>query len=393
MSRHIGVVTTARSDFGCLTGVCQLLQASTDLRLSIYAGGMHLSDRHGMTIEEIRESGFEGELVEVHADQPNDLATSVGHAMAAGVAGFTRAFTDLRPDLLVILGDRYDALPAAVAAMPWNIPIAHLCGGEITEGQIDEMIRHALTKLSHLHFVTHTKHAQRVAQLGEEPWRIMISGHPSLDGIDNLPTKARCDLFAEFSLDHARPLMLFTQHPETLKPDESGRLAQTVLDAVGELDTQILFTYPNSDSGSDTIINKIETFVTGRPDCSVVPSLGRLRYFNFLRFADCMVGNSSSGIIDAASFELPVLNIGDRQRGRIAPPNVVSVPPSAAAIRAGLQRVRDPEFRKRLAGIRNPYGDGSAARRIVDRLREIPLDRRLIRKQFVDMDCSHRPIA
>ncbi len=383
--RHIGVVTTARSDFGCLTDVCRLLQSADDVRLTLLVGGMHLSDRHGRTIDEIRASGFDQEIVQVPADQSDDTPTGVGDAMATAVARFNQAYADARPDLLLILGDRYDAFPAAVAAIPWNIPIAHLCGGEITEGQIDEVIRHAFTKFSHLHLVTHAAHAKRVAQLGEEPWRITVTGHPSLDGLDDLPTKSKNDLYKELGLDPARPLILYTQHPETLDPDATGALTDLILGHVGAQDAPVLFTYPNSDTGSDTIIAKISAFQQQRSDCVAVPSLGRQRYFNVLRYAECMVGNSSSGIIDAASFELPVLNIGNRQQGRITPPNVVSVPASASEIEAGLHRVRSQAFRDSLAGLVNPYGTGNAAERIVERLRTVPLGPELIRKRFVDL--------
>ncbi len=382
--RFIGVATSARSDFGLLTPLIEALLADSDFAVKVFATGMHFSKQHGNTIDEIRDKGLADRLVEIPCFPEQDTPEALAESMAAELSGFGRAFATEKPDILVILGDRYDILPAAVAALNFNIPIAHISGGEITEGVIDDTVRHAITKMSHLHFPNHEEYKQRLLQLGEEPWRITVCGEPGLDDIDRLPFKTRADIYDELGFAEDRPLTAFTFHPETLNPAGSADAIATILDAAIKVDSQIIFTYPNADAGSQPIIDAIRKFCADREDCRFHASLGRVRYYNLLKYADCMVGNSSSGIVEAASFNLPVVNIGDRQKGRLSSNNVISVPLNADAIAKAWMSALSGDFRQSLANLENPFSNGKAVESILSVLKSTPLDKTLITKRFID---------
>ena len=255
--RHIGVVTSARSDFGLLTPLLDALYGDADISLGIYATGMHFSDVHGNTIDEIRSMPFAGELVEVPCPPANDSAAAIGSGMAAGLAGFSEAFTSRKPDIVVVLGDRYDILPAVICALNFNIPVAHISGGEVTEGVIDDSIRHAITKMSHLHFTAHEDYSRRVVQLGEEPWRVTATGEPGLDAIESFDFKNRADVLDELGLSENSPITVFTYHPETIGPSESRADIDAILAAAAQVDSQMVFTYPNADPGTLSYPNAV----------------------------------------------------------------------------------------------------------------------------------------
>ncbi|MBM3580963.1 MAG: UDP-N-acetylglucosamine 2-epimerase (hydrolyzing), partial [Alphaproteobacteria bacterium] len=378
--RRIGIVTSARSDFGLLRGLIDAVRAAPELELIVYATGMHHSRNHGYTLDEVKAAGFAEALVEIPSFQGGDSPEAVARTVAAGVSGFAAAFAGLRPDILVVLGDRYDSYPAALAALPFAIPIAHVSGGESTEGAIDEAIRHSLTKLAHLHFPSHQVYARRIRQMGEEAWRITLSGQPGLDALVAFRPRPRADVIRVLGLDPARPVSLLTYHPETLAADKTANAIAAVLQAAHTIDSQIVFTAPNADTGNAPIREAVAAFAIARPGCVYRESLGRDLYLELLNHADCMVGNSSSGIIEAASFKLPVVDIGDRQKGRLADRNVIRCPGDAAAIADAWRRALDPAFRAGLAGLVNSYGDGHAVPRILAVLQSVPLDRRLIVK-------------
>jgi UDP-hydrolysing UDP-N-acetyl-D-glucosamine 2-epimerase len=382
--RRIGIVTSARSDFGLLRGLMDAVRAAPELDLIVYATGMHHSRAHGHTLDEVKTAGFAGALVEVPSFQGGDSPEAAARTIAAGVSGFAAAFANPRPDILVVLGDRYDSYPAALAALPFAIPIAHISGGESTEGAIDEAIRHSLTKLAHLHFPSHEVYARRIRQMGEEAWRVTLSGQPGLDALVAFRPRPRADVIGALGLDPKRPVSLLTYHPETLAAEETTNAIAAVLKAAAGIDSQIVFTAPNADTGNAPIREAIAAFAAGRPGCVYRESLGRDLYLELLAHADCMVGNSSSGIIEAASFKLPAVNIGDRQKGRLADRNVISCAGDAAAIADAWRRALDPAFRAGLAGLVNSYGDGRAVPRILAVLKSVALDRRLIVKIFAD---------
>jgi UDP-hydrolysing UDP-N-acetyl-D-glucosamine 2-epimerase len=392
MGRLIGIVTSARADFGPLAPLMSAVKKDPDLDLLIYVTGLHFSKVHGDTIREIVDKGFENELVEVVALCPDGSAEETAIAMGDGVSAFARAFTKHRPDVLVVMGDRFDMLPAPIAAVPFNIPIAHISGGEITEGVIDDAIRHATSKFSHIHFASMNMYADNLRQMGEEDWRVKVVGEPGLDITRNYPDQDRESFFADIEMSPGLPLTLFTYHPESLFPEKTGEAISQVLEAASNIETQILFTSPNNDPGSAEILKAITDFTNFKKTCRLVRSLGRHRFFNALAFVDCMVGNSSAGIVESASFKLPTVNIGDRQTGRAAPENVIQTTGDKDNVEASWRRALSEKFRGDCVNVTNPYGDGHASDRIVETLKSIDLGPNLLRKKFFDYASVSRAI-
>jgi UDP-hydrolysing UDP-N-acetyl-D-glucosamine 2-epimerase len=381
MSRVIGVITVARSDWDYLVPVLEAIRdAGLDLRL--YVGGSHLSERFGRTVSVIEKAGWPiAARVEMlgSGDTPADMAAAASRATAGLAAEFARH----RPDLLLILGDRIEMLGAAVAALPFAIPVAHIHGGEITEGAIDEQARHAITKLAHLHFTSAEPYAHRIRQMGEEPWRVHCVGAPSLDGLRRLVPLPRAELAARIGLPLRRPTLLVTFHPVTLELADTARHVEELAAALSSVDGDVVITYPGADAAHRTIVERWTALAATRPGTRLVPSLGYDVYGSLLREADAMVGNSSSGIIESELFRLPVVNIGTRQQGRLRNRNVIDVGYARADITAGIVRALDPAFRRGLADMESFYGDGSAAPRIASVLRDVELEG-LARKRFVD---------
>lgn len=385
MSRAIGVVTVGRSDYDIYVPVLRAVDDDPELTLRLLVTGAHLSPEYGRSVERIEGDGFPiHERIEMLLS--SDTPQGIGKSTALGVAGFSQSFAASAPDILLVLGDRFEMLSAAVAALPFNIPIAHIHGGEATEGAIDESIRHAITKMSHLHFVATDAYAERVVQMGEEPSRVTVSGAPALDSLDGEPDVPTPELESFLGIGLPEPPVLVTLHPVTLDVDRTEEHVSALLEALDRTEAPLIVTYPNADTGSRTILRALEAFSGERDHVALVSGLGRRRYFAVMRRARAMVGNSSSGIIEAASFELPVVNIGDRQRGRIRPPNVIDVGTGPEEILDGLRRATDPDFKARLAGMENPYGDGRAAERIVRVLKSTPLGRELLTKRFHCLD-------
>jgi UDP-hydrolysing UDP-N-acetyl-D-glucosamine 2-epimerase len=379
--RSIGIVTVARSDYGIYLPVLRRINANPELELRIIAAGMHLSPEFGMTADVIEKDGFAiDERVEmlVSSDTPEGISKSIG----LGIIGFSQVYARKRPDILVVLGDRFEMLAAAAASLPFSIPIAHLHGGESTEGLIDEPIRHSITKMSHLHFASAEFYAKRIMQMGEEPWRVTVSGAPSLDNLNEIELLSRDDLSTRFGIAD-EPFLLVTIHPVTLEYERTEEQAAEMLNAIGESGMQTVFTYPNADTKGRAIIEAINRFADGNPKAKCLVNVGTQAYFSLMAHAAAMVGNSSSGIIEAASFRLPVVNIGNRQRGRIHRENVIDVPCERASIAEAIRRAVSADFSKSLDGLVNPYGDGHASERIVERLKSVELDS-LIIKRFHD---------
>lgn len=381
--RTIGVVTVGRSDFGILLPILRRILADSELRLHLIVGGAHLSSGHGHTIDDIIAAGIPvGARVQMLLadDSPESIAKSMG----LGTLAFAQCYAHQPPDLLVALGDRYEMHSAVIAALPFRIPIAHIHGGEVTQGAIDEAFRHSITKCSHLHFASTQEHADRIVRLGEEPWRVRVSGAPSLDNLDALGRMSREELAATFDLPLQAAPLLVTYHPVTLQYHQVREQIDELLAALSEFDLPIVFTAPNADTNGRIIIDRIRDFVRSRPTARLVENLGTDAYFSMMRHAAAMVGNSSSGIIEAASFGLPVVNIGIRQAGRPFGKNVVATDNSRESIIAGVRRVLRPEFRDGLQGMTNIYGSGRAAATIVDALKSIAIDDHLLIKRFYD---------
>ncbi len=384
MKRIIGVVTSSRSDYGSVLPILRKIQANAELRLHLIVAGMHLSPEFGLTVKGIEADGFAiGERIEMllSSDTPEGIAKSMG----LGVIGFAQAYARFRPDILLVLGDRFEMYGAALAALPFNIPVSHVHGGEITQGAIDDSLRHSITKLSHLHFVATKEYARRVLQMGEESWRVIVSGAPCLDSLHSARVLEPKELAERYGLRLQEPPLLVTYHPVTLEYEETERQVRELLDALRACTLPVVFTMPNADTNGRIIRKLIEDFVSMTSSAQMVANLGLEGYSSLMRRALAMVGNSSSGIIEAPLFGLPVVNIGTRQQGRLRAENVIDVGYHREEILKGIRKAVVPEFRARLAGKPNPYGNGCASEVIVKRLQEVPLDRKLIQKCFVDV--------
>ena len=384
MARTIGVVTVARSDYGHLVPLLEALRDTPGITLQLYVAGGHLSPRFGETVSAIEADGWPISA-RIETTGASDAAVDVAAGTGAGVVGFARAFAAGRPDLIVLLGDRAEMLAAAVAALPLTIPVAHLHGGEVTEGAIDEQARHAITKLAHLHFPAAEPYARRIRQMGEEPRRVQCVGAPGLDRFARLAAVPREELARRIGLPLRRPTLLVTFHPVTLEPGEAGRHSAELAGALEMVDGDVVITYPGADAAYETVIRRLESLAATRPGTRMIAALGEDGYGALLREADVMVGNSSSGLIEAPSFGLPVVNVGIRQQGRLRAANVIDVGHGREEIAAGIRRALAPGFRAALRGLVNPYGDGHAAPRIARVLRETELGPRLVRKRFVDL--------
>lgn len=383
MKRKVCVVTGTRAEYGLLRWVIEGIAASSGLELQLVATGMHLSPEFGLTYREIEKDGFRlDDKIEllVSADTPSGIAKSMG----LGLIGFGDSLARLRPDLLLVLGDRFEIFTAAAAAMVARVPIAHLHGGEATEGLIDEAIRHSVTKMSHLHFVATDEYRRRVIQLGEQPARVFTVGGLGIDNIRRLKLLDRAALEASLGFALGRRTLLITFHPVTLEHTTSGAQMRELLAALeGRPDTTLLFTLPNADTDSRVLIEMIEKFAASHPGAHAVTSLGQLRYLSCLQFVDGVVGNSSSGLTEAPSFRIGTVNVGDRQHGRMKAASVIDCPPERGAIGAALARLYDPAFKTDLAAVRNPYGEGGASARVVAEIEKADL-RDILKKRFFD---------
>jgi UDP-hydrolysing UDP-N-acetyl-D-glucosamine 2-epimerase len=302
--------------------------------------------------------------------------------MGLGTIGFAQAYARSRPDLLLVLGDRFEMHAAVVTALPFKLPVAHIHGGELTEGAIDDALRHSITKMSHLHFVATEPYAQRVIQMGEEPWRVVVSGAPSLDNLRHVPLLSREALADRYDVDLDDPFFLVTYHPVTLEYEQTRSQIDALLAALEEIGATVIFTYPNADTGSRLIIERVRDFIADHQRAYFLVNLGTQGYFSMMNHATAMIGNSSSGIIEAASFQLPVVNIGIRQRGRVRGENVIDVGYSKEEILAGIEQATAPSFQRAISNLVNPYGDGQAAERIVEKLRQVELGQSLLLKSF-----------
>lgn len=382
--RTIAVVTTSMADYGVYLPLLRRIQSDASLRLALVVSGSHLMPTFGLSVTTIEADGFD---VAARVDAPlsADTPEATATAMGSGLQGFGRAFASLKPDVAVVLGDRYEMSVAALAALPFRLPVAHIHGGELTTGAFDDALRHSVTKLSHLHFVSTAEYARRVRQMGEEPWRVTVSGAPSLDNLRAVRLQTREELEARLGLRLGSRFLLMTFHPATLERADPGEQAQMLLEAVVATGLPCVITLPNADPGGLAIRSVIGRMAAVHSQLRPVESVGTEAYFSLMKLAAAMAGNSSSGLIEAASFELPVLNVGSRQAGRVRAPNVIDVEPDAAAIAAGLGRALDPDFRAALRGLSNPYGDGHAADRIVERLATVELGAGLVTKRFVDL--------
>jgi GDP/UDP-N,N'-diacetylbacillosamine 2-epimerase (hydrolysing) len=386
--RRICVITGARADYGLLFWLLREIESDPRLELQLAVTGMHLEKRFGRTVREIRRDGFRI-ASEVPIRLVSDTPAAVANSMGMATAGFARAFAKLRPDIIVVLGDRFEIFAAAAAAVVACIPLAHIHGGETTEGAIDEAFRHSLTKMSHVHFAAAEAYRGRIIQMGEDPRRVHTVGALGLDNIRKLGLLGRRELEGRLGIRLARRNLLVTFHPATLEAGAAAAQFRNLLAALGELDDcALIFTMPNADPGGRALFPLVEAFVAEDPGSRVAfDSMGSLFYLSAMAAADAVVGNSSSGILEAPSLKIATLNIGDRQRGRLRAASVVDCGTTLAQIRGGLRRIQSAAFRRKLEGTISPYGRPGASRKIAKILAELDLDG-LVRKPFHDLPGS-----
>jgi len=382
--RKICVITTNRAEYGLLYWLMKGIRSDPFFQLQVVVTGAHLSAEFGSTIDRIREDGFKVDRsfdLELFGDKVLDIT----HSLALALEGFGASFQTLKPDLIVILGDRFEILGAATAALIANIPVAHLHGGELTEGAIDDAIRHAVTKLSHLHFAAAESYRNRIIQLGEQPDRVFMVGGLGIDNINKINLLSKSELEQEICLTFNKHNLLITYHPETLDSGKAGEQIGALLAALDKLaDTHLIFTMPNADTGHRIIVDKIQSFVLARRGRAIlIPSMGQVNYLSTMKLMDAVVGNSSSGIIEAPSFGIGTINIGKRQDGRLRADSVIDCGTSEEDITNAFARLYSPAFREKLKNIINPYGTGGAAEKILAVLKEVDVND-LIIKRFYD---------
>jgi GDP/UDP-N,N'-diacetylbacillosamine 2-epimerase (hydrolysing) len=389
MSRKICVVTGTRAEFGLLRWLMQDVQDTPGLELQVLATGMHLSPEFGLTYREIEQAGFALDA-KVEMLLSADTATAVTKSMGLGLIGFADAYERLAPDLIVLLGDRFEIFAAAAAALIAGIPLAHLHGGETTEGAFDEAFRHSITKMAHLHFVAAEDYRRRVIQLGEQPERVFLVGGLGIDAIQRLTLLERDALEASLDFKLGPRNLLVTFHPVTLEGQSSAQQMAELLAALGQLkDTHLIFTMPNEDTGGRELAAMVDAFVATHPNARVYASLGQLRYLSCMKLVDGVVGNSSSGLAEAPSMGIGTVNIGDRQKGRLQAASVIDCPPEREAISGAIQRLYVPDFRAALPTTSNPYGDGGASTKIVQIIKDHPLVG-ILKKSFYDLAANSK---
>jgi len=385
MNRKICIVTGTRAEFGLLRCLMELTKGHPTLTLQIIATGMHLSPDFGSTYKEIEDSGFKIDA-KVEMLLSGDTSSAVTKSMGLGMIGFSDAFERLSPDILVVLGDRFEIFSATSAAMIANIPVAHLHGGETTEGAFDEAIRHSISKMSHLHFVAAKEYRQRVIQLGEHPERVFDVGGMGVDAIKRIKLMSTEELQTALGIKLGVRNLLITFHPVTLESrDSSIAHMKELLKALSRLqDTTLIFTMPNADSGRGELGNLVTDYVDSHPNASVYKSLGQYRYLSCLAHVDGVVGNSSSGLLEAPSFKIGTINIGDRQKGRLRAQSVIDCEPISESIITGLKTLYSAEFQDNLKVVQSPYGEGNSSEFIVKVLSECNLQD-ICKKEFYDL--------
>lgn len=383
--RRICVVTGSRAEYGLLQGLIKEIQDSQDLELQLVVAGMHLSPEFGLTYREIEKDGFEIDR-KVDMGLTSDTSVGIANSIGLGTIGFGEAFHALKPDLLVLLGDRFELLAAASAALVALIPIAHIHGGELTEGAYDDAIRHSITKMAHLHFTASEVYSSRVIQLGEQPKKVFCVGALGIDNIVRLPLLKKDEVEKYIGLSLRGKSLLVTWHPETLNPKSTYEEFQNLLDVLQNYEsTNIVFTKSNADNDGSRINQMIDEFVLKYPENVVVhTSLGQLRYLSTLKYVSGVVGNSSSGIIEAPSLQKGTVNIGNRQLGRLRAASVIDCRPDVQSIKNALDTLFSSQFQSSLPKVSSPYGGSDVARKIACILKNCSLDG-IVRKRFFDI--------
>jgi UDP-N-acetylglucosamine 2-epimerase (non-hydrolysing)/GDP/UDP-N,N'-diacetylbacillosamine 2-epimerase (hydrolysing) len=375
--RRIGVVTTSRADYSHLYWPLRELQAHPETELGVFALGPHLSPEFGTTVHEIERDGFPIQA-RIECLLSSDTDTGMAKTIGLAILSLADALTAWRPDILLLIADRYEMLAPAATALALRIPIAHIEGGEVSQGAIDDQVRNALTKMAHVHFTSTETARRRVIAMGEETWRVHCAGAPSLDHLSRSKLLDRASLEERLGVQLSSPSLIAAWHPVTILRDTNAE-ADALFAALAQIRGQILFIYPNADAGSHALIERTRALSETREKTCIFVNLDAVTYWSLLGQVDGMVGNSSSGIMEAASFALPAVNVGMRQQGRERARNIIDAPAHTNAICAALTQALNPAFRAGLLGMGNPYGDGTAAVRIANVLATISLEGLLIK--------------
>lgn len=380
--RKIAVVTGTRAEYGLLHPIMTAIKKDKNMELCIIATGMHLSYEFGHTVDYIESDGFKIDA-KVDTLLSDDTQVSMAKSLGVGIIGIAQALETIDPDIVLVYGDRGEPFAAAVSAAHLMIPVAHVHGGDAARGSnIDDSIRYAITKFAHIHFTATKKHAERVIRLGEEPWRVHVVGSPALDTILHAKIPSSRDVAKIFSLDKEKQVILVIQHPTSISVQEAAREMRQTMEALRELELQSVVIYPNADAGGRAMIKVIKEYEK-HPFIKAFKSVPRKEYLGLMRIASVMVGNSSSGIIEAPSLKLPVINIGIRQAGREKADNVIDVGHDKDEIVNSIKKALcDDDFKEKVRKCKNPYGDGKSSERILKILREIEITPRLLRKQI-----------
>ncbi|TVL99725.1 MAG: UDP-N-acetylglucosamine 2-epimerase (hydrolyzing) [Candidatus Brocadia sp. WS118] len=384
--RKIGVITGTRAEFGLMYWLIKEIQEDPELELQLIVTGMHLSPEFGLTYREIENAAIPI-AAKIEVVLSSDTAVGISKSMGLGMISFSEAFERLNPDIVVVLGDRFEIFSAAAAAMISQIPIAHIHGGEATEGLIDEPIRHSISKMAHLHFTATETYRKRVIQLGESPERVFNTGTPGLDNITKLQLLNRQELEQSLNFKLGSPTFLVTFHPVTLEADTASSQFEELLAAIDHFPAaKVIFTKPNADTFGRSIITLIDNYVKQNPEKAVeFISLGQLRYLSALSHVDIVIGNSSSGLTEAPTFKVPTINIGDRQRGRIKAASVIDANPKQLEIVEAINKALSESFQQILPSVMNPYGEGGASWKIKNIIKSFNLED-ILKKSFHDLN-------
>ena len=386
MRRKVCIVTGSRAEYGLLYWFIREIADDIDLELQIIATGMHLSPEFGLTYKQIEKDGFKIDK-KVEMLLSSDTLAGISKSMGLGMIGFAEAYEELNPDIVVLLGDRFETFCAAGAACVSRIPIGHIHGGETTQGAFDEAFRHSITKMSHLHFTSTEEYRKRVIQLGENPERVFNVGAIGIENIQKLPLLSQEDLESEIGFSLGQQCLLVTYHPVTLEQATAQMQFQNLLNAIDTIDgLHVIFTKANADTEGRIINRMIDEYVSTKKKTSAISftSMGQLRYMSAMKHVDAVVGNSSSGILEAPSFKTPTVNIGDRQKGRIQSRSVINCSPTKDAIIQALRQAFSPEFRQSIQEMTNPYGKENTAKNIKEIIKHFNLTN-ILKKEFYDI--------
>lgn len=368
MKCKICILTATRAEYGLLKRIIERLLQSEDFDVRVAVTGMHLSPEFGLTYKEIEQDGI---LIDRKIEMllSGDTPAAISKSMGVAMIGFADYFEELRPDCLLVLGDRYETLAVCMAAMNQRIPIAHLYGGETTEGAVDESIRHAITKLSYLHMTSTAEYRKRVIQLGESPERVHQVGAMGIENIKEMKLLAKNELEQSIGFTLEKPYAVVTFHPVTLEENQAELQMKELLAAISKnADMKFIFTKANSDASGRIINRMIDLYVAEHPNTAAYASLGVQRYLSALKYADLVLGNSSSGLTEAPAFGIPTVNIGDRQKGRLQSESVLNCIAEETAIEAAIQKARSASFKSVASQVVNPYGDGKTSKKVVSLL-------------------------